>query len=720
MTLAHVEDRPTPADCRADSRLQVWEAGGKRFFVLTQKGRFADLCYDHGRLLAKEIEDGVFPEILATIAHDVDASDDLDVGPADKLFGAFFNRLSKDVLGSSSREFQDGVAALAQGCLAELSNPLFDTDAVEHACVAIDTGNIATGFNHLMKHSSLGKRTGHWRRYAAAAFAHYEWGRSYDEFDDDDEKIEDVAIDIRDNMLRTRHRRRARMGCTGFWAAPALTANGLGLHARNFDGAFFAWNNHPVLHLIDETPANSAWQRYAAVGTAGLVYPGGISGVNEAGIAVSLHQMSTVNFTAGDNSGDFDVAPYVQQRILREAKTLDDAVDIVRSRNHFASWTILVSHAPSGEALRIELNGARDDDTGDHINRVEASPAADRVIQTNHFLDAALAEQHKLLDDAHFTTTVGKWMETRARYKTAESALAQAASSGTIDTGWAHDLQANHADDAIDGHERSFGRTICKAYSLMSSIARTSADRANPADEMWFTVGERLPGPHATLAGFTIDWQALSVTAAGTHEAKTVSPEMLAAMEAYIEAFAAYERPRRTGGDYVRRRPTPREMQAIRQQAIAALDRAVDTAEGAGINDPVFRYIRARLCHEAAIAIPTNIRIDLLAKASDDWAHLRALADDDTFAMTDWERALIYILSAATESVLGGQARAAPKELLDTGRNLLDGVTHSRFGSGRVHRDINEWRKVIDAIGAGLDTGSGAGDVPDIDFVTVE
>ena len=718
MSLTHVEDRPIPADCRADSRLQVWEAAGKRFFVLTQKGRFADLCYDHGRLLAKEIEDGVFPEILATIAHSVDASDDLEVDFRDKMFGAFFNRLSDDVLTSSSQEFQDGVAAVAEGCLAELSNPLFDTAAVEHACVAIDTGNIAAGFDHLMTHSKFAKRTGHWLKYAA--FAGANWGRSYDEFDEDEEKVEDVAINIRDNMLRTRRRRRARMGCTGFWAAPALTTNGLGVHARNFDGAFFAWNNYPVFHLIDETPTNSAWQRYAAVGTAGLIYPGGISGVNEAGIAASLHQMSTVNFTAGDRSGDFDVAPYVQQRILREAKTLDDAVDIARSRNHFASWTIMVSHAPSGEALRIELNGARDDDTGDHINRVEAGPAADRVIQTNHFLSTALAEQHKLLDDAHFTTTVGKWMETRARFKTAASALTRAASSDAIDTGWAHDLQADHADDAIDGHERSFGRTICKAYSLMSSIARTSADRANATDEMWFTVGERLPGPHSTLVGFTIDWQALSAAPAGTHDATTVSPEMLAAMEAYVEAFAAYDRPRRADGDYIRRRPTPREMQAIRQQAIAALDRAVDTAEGAGINDPVFRYIRARLCHEAGIAIPTNIRVDLLTRASDDWAHLRSLADNDTFAMTEWERALIYILSAATESVLGSQAQASPEKLLKTGRNLLDSVAHSLFSSGREHRDIKEWRKVIDAIETGIDTGSGAGDVPDIDFVTVE
>ena len=716
MSLRHVETRPTPANCRADSQLQIWEAAGKRFFVLTQKGRFADICYDHGRLLAKEIEDGVFPEILATIAHDVDASRDLETGTMDSVQGAFFNRLSSDVLESSSKEFRDGVAALAEGCLAELSNPLFNVAAVEHACVAIDTGNVTTGFNHLVANMPGAKRTGHWLQYAVLANIFEKSGRSYDEIDDDEDEVKDNTAALRNRMRNTRGRRRAGMGCTGLWSGPDSTADGRGLHARNFDGAFFAWNRYPVLHLIDETPENGSWQRYAAVGTAGLVYPGGISGINEAGIAVSLHQMSTVNFTAGDSSGDFDVAPYVQQRMLREAKTLDDAVDIARSRNHFASWTILVSHAASGKALRIEMNGARDDDSGDHINRVEASPAAERMVQSNHFLSEALKERHNLLNDAHFTKTVGKWMETRARLATAEEHLSDAADAGGITTQWALNTLANHNDDSLDGDRRSFGRTICKSYSLMSSIAQAGADRANPDDEIWFTLGDRLPGPHSTLVGFAIDWDAFSFAPAGTHVADSAPPAVLSAMGDYIDAFSSHDRPQRPDGDYVRRRPTETEMQGIRRLSIADLDRAIETLEDAGVVDPVYRYIRARLCHDTAMAVPEDVQAEFLEKAARDWAWLRERADSDTVAMTDWERALIYILSAATKAALNPLDPTAHEELLENGHTLLEGVAHSLFGDGAVHHDIKNWRKVITAI----DADRGFADLPGIDWVTVE
>lgn len=716
MSLTHVEDRPTPADCRADSRLQIWEAGGKRFFVLTQKGRFADLCYDHGRMLAKEIEDGVFPEILATIAHDVDASPNLETGAMDSIQGAFFNRLSKDVLESSSQEFRDGVAALAQGCLSQLSNPMFNEAAVEHACVAIDTGNIATGFNHLVANVSGAKRTGHWLQYAVLANIFEESGRSYDEIDDDEDEVKNNTAALRNRMRNARGRRRAGMGCTGLWSAPGLAADGRGLHARNFDGAFFAWNRYPVLHLIDETPENASWQRYAAVGTAGLVYPGGISGVNEAGIAVSLHQMSTVNFTAGDGSGDFDVAPYVQQRMLREAKSLDDAVDIARSRNHFASWTILVSHAPSGKALRVELNGARDDDSGDHINKVEASAASERMVQSNHFLSEALKERHNLLNDAHFTKTVGKWMETRARLATADKHLAEAAAAGEITTKWALNTLANHNDESLDGDRRSFGRTICKAYSLMGSIARASADRADPDDEIWFTLGDRMPGPHSTLVGFAIDWQALSFAPVGTHVADTVPPAVLSSMDDYIEAFSSHDRPRRPNGDYVRRRPTDSEMQNIRRLAIADLDNAIETLDDASVVDPVYRYVRARLCHDTAMAIRQDVQTEFLQRAAEDWAWLRDKADGNDVAMTDWERALIYILSAATKAAQNPNDVTAHEEFLETGRTLLEGVAHSLFGGGSVHHDIKVWRKVI----AAIDAEGGFADLPSIDWVTVE
>lgn len=715
MSLRHLETRPTPTDCRADSRLEIWQAADKRFFVLVQKGRFSDICFDHGRLLAEEIEDGVFPEILATIAHDVDANRATETGFADKILGAFFNRLSRDVLRSCSDEFRRGVEALGAGCLAGMPSPLFDATAVEHACVAIDTGNVATGFDRLRTYRRLSRSYGRWRNYALEAWMTHRWGRIYGDAEGGDVHDDVPLAAWLDGAHGAGGMRRAGMGCTGFWAAPALTEDGRGLHARNFDSAFFSWNRYPVLSLIDETAGNPNWQRYAAVGTAGLTYSGGISGMNEAGIAASLHQMSTVNFTAGDGSGDFDVAPYVQQRILREARSLEEAVEIARGRKHFASWTILLSHAPSGQALRIEMNGG-EDARGTQVQRVEAGPQADRLIQTNHFLSDALMERHRFFEDAHFTKTVGKWTETRARFATATAQLATAIEEQALGTRRALDILADHSDDSAGGEQRSFGRTICKSYSVMSSIARASADRAEAADEIWFTIGERLPGPHSTLVGFRIDWSKLSAAPEDAHSAATVPPEFLAAMEAYVDAFATYERPRQPDGDYFRRRPTAVEMQKIRRVAIAALDRAVDLCDAAEVTEPTFRYIRARLCHEAALALPDKIDLELLERAARDWTWLRELTAGGAVAMTDWEQALIFILSAATEAAREERAEAAPGELLERGRSLLERVAQDLFDPAAPHQDIKSWRKVV----AAIDSEGADAELPDIDFVTIE
>ena len=720
-----IETRDTPADCRANSRLEVWEGGGKQFFVLAQRGRFRDICYDHGRLLAAELEDGVFPEILATIATDVDASASLESGTLDRLQGAFFNRLSEDLLQSSSDEFRRGVEALETGYRRARPAPRFGGKAVQHACVAIDTGNVATGFTRLQKYRVLSRQFGHWMNYATTALTDTAAGRSYT---DTRSESPYETVDLANWLARRPGTvgRRAGMGCTGFWAAPGLSADGLGLHARNFDGAFFDWNKYPVLYLIDEREENPDYLRYAAVGTAGLIYPGGINGMNEAGIAVSLHQMSTVNFTVGDGSGAYDVAPYVQQRILREARTLDEAVEIARSRRHFASWTILVSHAPSGQALRIEINGAEEmageferlfGDT--YVEKIAASEPADWMVQTNHFLADQLKERHVFLKDAHFTSSVGKWLETRARMTTAQARLKAATDAGTLDTPSALALLADHQDAAAGGAKRSFGRTICKAYSLMSSIMRADPNRTPGKDELWVTLGgddTLTPGPHTPLAGFAIDWDGLGVSAKGLETASTVSAAEMTAMRAYASAMQAYDRPRQPDGQMFRRQPTRGEMRKIRAVALAELDRAVAAAEEAGWQDPAFRYIRARLRHEAGVLSAGTERTRLLNGAAADWTVLRGWAVDGKVAMADWERALVFLLSAATAAAAGDDGPGDGAAWLQTGRGYLEAVATAEFEDGRVHQDIKAWRKVA----ASIDADGPDAELPGIDFVTVE
>ncbi len=386
------------------------------------------------------------------------------------------------------------------------------------------------------------------------------------------------------------------MGCTGFALAPNRTADNRSLHARTFDGAFFAWNEMPGLFLIDERDSNPRIKhRYAALGTAGLIYPGGISGVNDAGIACSLHQMSTATYTLGSPGGEYEIAPFVQQRILREASELDEAVELVRSIPHFASWAILVSDARAGRSVRIEINGGAE---ADGRAPVQASDGSAVEIQTNHFREGEMPERFDHFRDAHFTPSLGKWIETRARLETISRKLEVL--DGTLCTEDAIELLSDHDDAELGGARRPCGRTVCKAYGIMSSVTRASTDGSRAS--IWVTLGDgsTLPGPHSVAVGFAIDWDGLSLKPEGTHVSTTLGANALAGLEAYVAAFQTLERPR-VGGRYLGANPTEEQLRLLRGRALAELDEAIDR----GRQDPhmssvvPYRYIRTRLLHEA-------------------------------------------------------------------------------------------------------------------------
>ncbi|MEO0762718.1 MAG: hypothetical protein AAFZ09_13075, partial [Pseudomonadota bacterium] len=256
----------------------------------------------------------------------------------------------------------------------------------------------------------------------------------------------------------------------------------------------------------------------------------------------------------------------------------------------------------------------------------------------------------------------------------------------------------------------------CKSYGLMGSIVRAAADRA-AGDEIWFTIGDRLPGPHATLAGFAIDWDALTLTFTDAIEAASVEAPVRAALAAYVDAFRSCERPRHADGRYYGRRPTPDEMIALRREALGHLDRAVAGAENAGFMDPGFRYIRARLAHEAGMAEGGAEAVGHFGAAARDWDHLRGLIGGAAVPLDAWEEALIQILAAATDHALDRGDETARDALVDAGLAALERVAVREFGAGgRVHQDIKDWRSVAEAIKA---RGAGA-DLPPIDWVTVE
>lgn len=680
---------------RAESTLTWCEAKGRSFFVLRQRGSFPNICYDHGRLLCREIETGIFPEILDSVATALDLSPDDSEGLGQRLASAVYRRLSDDVFESASQEFRVAMEALAAGYADGHPDPRFKPAQVRDAVVAIDVGNLATGFARRMEKWGA-PEVSEDIVYAVGALRRF-MRRATDA--DEGTRVEREPERLARAMQRFRRAGRPGMGCTGFAAGGGRTADGRMLHGRTFDGAFFAWNDHPGLFLIDERESNPDWLPYAAVGTAGLPYPGGISGLNAAGLSVSLHQMSTVRYATGAPYGRWDIAPFVMQRILREARTLEEAIGLVEETRHFAAWTMLVADAKAGRALRIEISGG--------LGKVVALDAGETIAQTNHFLAPALAETHDWFADAHFTPTFGKWLETRARMQTVAPRLASAA--GQIDTDWAIDMLADHEDGALGGDLRSFGRTVVKAYGIAAHLMRADPRRRRGMDEVWLTIGDRRPGPHATMAGFTVDFEALSavpVESRALRRAATASPERERAFAAYVEAFMTLARPRGLDGRYLGRDPTPAERKAYRSKAIGLLDSAVEASEDAGVLEIPSRYIRARLCHEAG-------RFD---RAAEDWRFLLSLwegRERSAFQLHPYEAACVHALAAVTEAALG----RAHLPLLEAADKLFARVIKQSFPTNaKPHVHLKDWQKLVAALKA--DPKGTA--LPEVEFVTVE
>lgn len=721
-----------PGKGRAESSLKRLTVGGQPFFVLKQRGRFPDIAYDHARLLAAEVEEGAFPEIVATIARGVN----LESRTLSHVAGALYRCYSDRVLRNCSDEFRDAIDAFVAGYRDAVAQPAFDDLQVRDALVAIEVGNIIDGLARIFAIAGVRVlrapailalvlpvlRDPEAKAYAQAAQA------------GDAVKQKDVGAAL---QAMAGPDARIDFACTGFAVPAALAASGRHLHARNLDADLYNWNTAPVLSLIDETAGRAGRHKYAAFGTAGLIYPGGISGLNDAGFAASLHQMSTTDLESGFLFGEGDIAPFVQQRMLRDCGSVDDAIDLAKETRHFAAWTFFVSDAKTGKAARIEVNG-------DGMKTVRYEGEA--VAQTNHFLHRDWVERFFDEDDAHFTGTFGKWLDTHARFDSITAALAADAGHGRIDADWAIEWLASSRDGALEAirrtlptppdplsAERAFGHVPRKVYGQLGSIVLADPRRRSWRDEVWMSSGDRQPSPHSSFTGWQVDWDGFELNPLADRPVRRVTRYQTEgrrhweeSLTRYLWARLAVSRPRDSAGKLLRRRTTSAEKQEGLQGAVHLLTSAIDLAALDRIVEVPYHYMRARVRHAAGD----------YAGAAKDWRLLSAIwawqhgepeiaADWPVSAprvmplMHPYEGALVALLSTVTDDLLQGSTgwpgRAAR---LDKARSLLEQVKRDTFGTGkRAHFALEEWLERLDKV----ETEGGASvELPDPIFVSAE
>jgi hypothetical protein len=144
------------------------------------------------------------------------------------------------------------------------------------------------------------------------------------------------------------------------------------VYGRNLDFAGAElWDKHPLLIQI-EPPTGSRELRHVVFGADGALF-GGITGVNEAGITFAVQQ----NYS---NDAGLKGVPMmlIGEMVLREAKSLAEAENILRARRPAVLWTFVLTDLKTGEAMAVESSPRHFS-----VRRMDQG----KFVQTNHLMN---------------------------------------------------------------------------------------------------------------------------------------------------------------------------------------------------------------------------------------------------------------------------------------------------------------------------------------------
>jgi len=531
----------SPGDCqrvdsfgqstRYDCHLNT-ERGDRVLHVLKQRGSYSAITMAHGYLLATESVNGVLRETLDRFNKELNSIPFPQRQFVEKVVDCYLSHFERSV----SNEFKSAVDQFGEGLRRGLARRRqvmpYSRDEIRLAAFGVELAIALEGLQKRLADKPVSTLA------ELASECGIRMSLS---------TLNDGLKVIQGGLSKM------KMGCIGFVVPSNVSLDGALMHARNLDADLMqTWQDAPTLFLVDEP----GYYRYAAVATAGMIYPGGISGFNEHGISVSLHELGTDKNRTRHRAGSAVIGPFLQQRILREASTIDEAVGVIEGSNHFGAWTILVSDSKTDESASIEITGQR--------TQVARFKRAQPMGQSNHYLGS-------LMRDQHFTQTFNKTLESASRLSVIRDEMHDHA--GNIDVQWMIHQLAGHQDH-FEGF-RSFGRTATKVYTVKSTVAVPARS------EFWLSLGERRPASHSTFAGVFIDWDNWDFEVIGT--TRTTEYEAIPNWEDSLESYTLSRMAYRRGALH---------------QAELHLNRAITLAAQDDIEELPYLYIRARLRHQ--------------------------------------------------------------------------------------------------------------------------
>ncbi len=547
--------------------------GARTIHKLTLTGTFAENAYAHGRLLSLEIEQGSLNEALHNIEAFEKTLKPLPLRAVTGLYQCYESRMIR----AASDEFNEGVRQLHAGYIAGVQavgrSPKFpEASSLVRATYSIEMGNLLGGIIHRFS-GNFGSKTGAFLNLA------HECGL----------KVASQVMTQLDEIMIEKGLIKDKFACTGVVGTPSWTKDGRLVHGRNLEQTAMinTWNNHPVVFLVDEkkdptdkTAATRAYHRYVAFGTAGLIFPGGISGMNDQGITVSLHQFSTTAVDGSQPKKSAAMMPFLEQRILREASSIEEAQKIIESSRVFSGWTIFVGDARNNQVASFEITPKRITRT-DQNGAVRARWNTGYMAQVNMYLNPRKQSEH-------FHGRYNNLLENTSRFTIATRKLREL--YGKLDLAYTMNILADH-EDLYEKGERTFGRSVARVSNIMSSIV--IADPKSGKNEAYMTIADSYPAVQGFYAGFDVDFSNMKLTSKGAFKNGNYigREDRENAFHEYHLAYKAYSSHTEEG----------------LQKALVRLDAFEASNHAARVtDDPVFDYIKGRFALNIAETNTTN------------------------------------------------------------------------------------------------------------------
>jgi hypothetical protein len=157
-------------------------------------------------------------------------------------------------------------------------------------------------------------------------------------------------------------------GCT---SVAKKSADGTFVYGRNLDFASTTIYDKTPLMAVQIPEEGSSELKHIGFGTDGM-QAAGITGVNEAGISFAVHQLMS------KDAEKFGVPMFfIGEEVLRKAKTLEEAAEIIKANRPGPLWVFVISDLNKQETWSVEVSASQFD-----IRKMEG----DTFAQTNHVI----------------------------------------------------------------------------------------------------------------------------------------------------------------------------------------------------------------------------------------------------------------------------------------------------------------------------------------------